>query len=99
VFEFFNAARQALTEAQPNEAHKLIAEMEQHFDVTVVTQNVDDLHERAGSRRTLHMHGEHLKAWCTGCGRRSEWNAPLNDRPPCPVCGERALRPDVVWFG
>lgn len=61
VYEFFNAARRAMTAAQPNEAHKLIAEMEQHFDVTVVTQNIDDLHERAGSTKVLHLHGEITK--------------------------------------
>jgi NAD-dependent deacetylase len=47
----------------------------------------------------LHMHGEHLNAWCTACDARSPWTGPLIERPPCPACGERALRPDVVWFG
>lgn len=65
----------------------------------IVTQNVDDLHERAGASRVLHMHGEHLNAWCTACDTRSRWTGTLLDRPPCPQCGERALRPDVVWFG
>jgi NAD-dependent deacetylase len=65
----------------------------------IVTQNVDDLHERAGARRVLHMHGEHLNAWCTTCDVRSPWKAPMIERPACPACGERALRPDVVWFG
>ncbi len=64
-----------------------------------MTQNVDDLHERAGSRRVLHMHGRLRSAWCTACDARHEWTGNLGDRPPCPGCGERALRPDVVWFG
>ena len=64
-----------------------------------MTQNVDDLHERAGSRNLVHMHGELRRALCTACGARPEWDADLIDRPPCPVCGERTLRPDVVWFG
>ena len=64
-----------------------------------MTQNVDDLHERAGARRVLHMHGEHLNAWCTACDTRSRWTGSLIDRPACPACGERKLRPDVVWFG
>ncbi|MCK9543149.1 MAG: NAD-dependent protein deacylase, partial [Novosphingobium sp.] len=49
--------------------------------------------------RVLHMHGEHLNAWCTACDTRSRWTGLLLDRPPCPACGESALRPDVVWFG
>src|SRR5699024_9753713 len=63
------------------------------------TQNIDDLHERAGSVRVLHMHGELLNALCSQCGVRTRWTGPLADRPACPTCGERALRPDVVWFG
>lgn len=61
VFEFFNAARRAMSAAQPNDAHKMIAEMEKHFDVTVVTQNIDDLHERGGSTKVIHLHGEITK--------------------------------------
>ena len=68
-------------------------------ELLIVTQNVDDLHERGGARRLLHMHGEHLLAWCTACDARSPWTGPLLDRPPCPACGATALRPDVVWFG
>jgi NAD-dependent deacetylase len=60
---------------------------------------VDDLHERAGTRNLIHMHGELRRARCTACGARPEWDADLVDGPPCPECGERALRPDVVWFG
>ncbi len=65
----------------------------------MVTQNVDDLHERAGSRNLVHMHGELRRALCVMCGARPQWDGDLNDRPPCPECGERVLRPDVVWFG
>ena len=68
-------------------------------ELLIVTQNVDDLHERAGARRVLHMHGEHLNAWCTACDVRSPWRKPLIEHPPCPACGAHALRPDVVWFG
>lgn len=86
--------------AAPNAGHLAIAA---HADaghaVAVVTQNVDDLHERAGSRNVLHMHGELLKARCLACGARVEWRDDLLPRPPCPRCGARALRPDVVWFG
>ena len=65
----------------------------------IVTQNVDDLHERGGALNVLHMHGEHLSAWCTACDKRHRWTGALLPRPPCPSCGETALRPDIVWFG
>jgi NAD-dependent deacetylase len=68
-------------------------------DLLVVTQNIDDLHERGGSRRVLHMHGELLSALCRACGGRSPWEHELSDYPPCPRCGVSELRPDVVWFG
>src|SRR5690606_7873189 len=68
-------------------------------ELLIVTQNIDDLHERAGARRVLHMHGEALSARCTACDARHRWTATLRDAPPCPGCGEAALRPDIVWFG
>ncbi len=64
-----------------------------------MTQNVDDLHERAGSRRVVHMHGRLRAAWCTACDARHEWTGTLLDLPPCPACEAERLRPDVVWFG
>lgn len=101
VLRFYDMRRSAIQEKLPNPAHDALARLdaEWHGELLIVTQNVDDLHERAGARRVLHMHGEHLNAWCTSCDIRSRWTAPLADRPPCPVCGARALRPDVVWFG
>ena len=68
-------------------------------DLYLVTQNIDDLHERGGSQRVHHMHGRLRSAWCTTCDRRHEWTGTLVDRPPCPTCGQPTLRPDVVWFG
>ena len=65
----------------------------------MVTQNIDDLHERAGSTRVLHMHGELRSALCRGCAARTPWTSDLGDFPPCPRCGVTELRPDVVWFG
>ncbi len=65
----------------------------------LVTQNVDDLHERAGSTRLLHMHGELQRALCTGCGAAPAWEGALSGGPPCPRCGAAKLRPDIVWFG
>jgi NAD-dependent deacetylase len=101
VLRFYDMRRASIQEKQPNAAHFALARLDAEWpgELLIVTQNVDDLHERAGARRVLHMHGEHLNAWCTACGTRSKWTAPLIDRPPCPACGARARRPDVVWFG
>ena len=101
VLRFYDQRREAIQAKQPNAAHEAIARLDAEWDgeLLVVTQNVDDLHERAGARRVLHMHGTHLNAWCTACDARSRWTGPMIDRPPCPACGTPALRPDVVWFG
>jgi NAD-dependent deacetylase len=101
VQRFYDARRAHLATVEPNPAHRALAELERdgRHEVLVVTQNVDDLHERAGSRNVLHMHGELLSAWCLACDGRFRWQAPLLDRPRCPGCGEQALRPDIVWFG
>ncbi|HNJ47197.1 MAG TPA: NAD-dependent deacylase [Novosphingobium sp.] len=101
VLRFYDQRRAAIQEKLPNAAHIALARLEAEWtgSLLIVTQNVDDLHERAGAGRVLHMHGEHLSAWCTSCDIRSRWRAPLLDRPPCPACGARSLRPDIVWFG
>lgn len=101
VLAFYDGRRRALGTVAPNAAHRALARLEGAIgdDLLVVTQNVDDLHERAGSRRLVHMHGELRRALCDACGARTEWNGDLIDRPPCPECGEQMLRPDVVWFG
>ncbi|MGX7926785.1 NAD-dependent deacylase [Tsuneonella sp. HG094] len=101
VLRFYDMRREAIQTKEPNAAHFALAKLDAEWDgdLLIVTQNVDDLHERAGARRVLHMHGEHLNAWCTSCDVRSRWTATLIDRPPCLACGARALRPDVVWFG
>ncbi|WP_317056941.1 NAD-dependent deacylase [Roseovarius rhodophyticola] len=101
VHEFYNARRAQAVEAKPNEAHFALARLEAEIDgeVLVITQNVDGMHEAAGSRNVIHMHGELAKALCQSCEHR--WQAPLVMSPedPCPSCGEAATRPDVVWFG
>ncbi|MDG5747738.1 NAD-dependent deacylase [Qipengyuania sp. XHP0207] len=101
VLRFYDMRREAIQTKQPNPAHEALARLDQQWDgdLLIVTQNVDDLHERAGARRVLHMHGTHLNAWCTACDGKTPWTGTLADRPPCPGCGTRALRPDVVWFG
>ncbi|WP_244930912.1 NAD-dependent deacylase [Nocardioides sp. W7] len=101
VHAFYDARRAALADVEPNPAHDALARLEETLgdDLLVVTQNIDDLHERSGSQRVLHMHGELLSALCRGCRSRSPWTDPLADLPPCPRCGVTELRPDVVWFG
>lgn len=100
VHRFYDARRAALRTAEPNAAHHALASLEQTpgAEVTLITQNIDDLHERAGSTRVMHMHGELCSALCSGCGKRTPWRAALGDCPPCTGCGS-TLRPDVVWFG
>jgi len=101
VLNFYDMRRAALESVEPNPAHAALARLERAFagELLLVTQNVDDLHERGGSERVLHMHGELKSALCTTCGMRSAWVGPMIDRPPCPVCRAPTLRPDVVWFG
>jgi NAD-dependent deacetylase len=101
VQRFYDARRRAVASVDPNPAHRALARLEAELgdELLIVTQNIDDLHERAGSGRVLHMHGEIGIARCTACGDRSPASGDLVDEPPCPACGERMLRPDVVWFG
>ena len=101
VQRFYDARRRAVASVAPNPAHHALARLEAELgdDLLVVTQNIDDLHERAGSSRVLHMHGELGRARCLACDERSDASADLVGEPPCPACGERMLRPDVVWFG
>lgn len=101
VLRFYDMRREAIQTKRPNQAHNALARLEHEWcgEVLIVTQNVDDLHERGGAENVLHMHGTHLNAWCVACDVRSPWTATLADRPPCPACGAPALRPDVVWFG
>lgn len=101
VHGFYDARRAALSTVQPNAAHLALAELEQVLgdDLVLITQNVDDLHERAGSRRVFHMHGRLRSAWCQACDNRHPWEQDLAHWPPCPRCGEPELRPDIVWFG
>ena len=101
VHHFYNLRRANLAYVAPNAAHLALARLEADYpgEVLIITQNVDDLHDRAGSQNLVHMHGELQKALCHSCGHR--WAAPLEMRPddPCPNCHAAATRPDVVWFG
>ena len=101
VQRFYDERRANILAARPNPAHEALARLDREWggELLIVTQNIDDLHERAGAKRVLHMHGEGLSAWCTACDARHRWTGTLRDNPPCPACGEVALRPDIVWFG
>ncbi|WP_271079457.1 NAD-dependent deacylase [Aurantiacibacter sp. MUD61] len=101
VQRFYDERRANVLAAQPNAAHESLGRLEAEFDgeVLLVTQNIDDLHERGGARNTLHMHGEVLSAWCRACDVRHKWEGTLRDGPDCPACGKASMRPDIVWFG
>jgi|SRR5690625_3323530 len=101
VQRFYDERRASLASVEPNAAHLALAELEQELGdrLLVVTQNVDDLHERAGSKNVIHMHGQLRSVWCTACDARFKWDAPLVTNPPCPGCAVPNLRPDIVWFG
>ena len=101
VQRFYDERRANILAAQPNPAHAALAKLDAEWsgELLIVTQNIDDLHERAGARRMLHMHGEGLSAWCTACDARHPWQGTLRDNPPFPACGQAALRPDIDWIG
>ena len=105
VHAFYNARRRNLLPARPNAAHEALAKLETGLaargnELVLVTQNIDDLHERAGSIRLLHMHGELLKARCLACRAILPGQNDLDRQTECPACHQTGhLRPHVVWFG
>jgi NAD-dependent deacetylase len=105
VHEVYNARRQNLLAAEPNAAHVALAGLEaglaaQGHEITLVTQNVDDLHERAGSRQVIHMHGELFRIRCNSCNAERVWRQDLSTTDRCPDCDAVGkLRPAIVWFG
>ena len=102
VQRFYNERRRQLATVEPNAAHHALARLEAAWpgDFLLVTQNVDDLHDRAGSRRLLHMHGELLKARCLECHHVHPWQEDLDYHSCCPACATLGqLRPHIVWFG
>lgn len=100
---FYDARRRQLFDVAPNPAHAALAHLDSAWtrgDFLLVTQNVDDLHDRAGARRLLHMHGELRRARCLACGADHRWEADIAPASACPGCGSAGrLRPHVVWFG
>lgn len=104
VLDFYNMQRQNLLKAEPNEGHRLVAALEEKYKVVVVTQNIDNLHERAGSTRVIHLHGELMKATSSWNPNDSRQIITLPADDPVIELGDRAadgsqLRPFIVWFG
>ena len=102
VHDFYNQRRRDLRAAQPNVAHIALGKLEKRLEnkFLLITQNIDDLHERGGNQRVVHMHGELFKVFCIACNERREWRTDLTTADPCASCGTRdTLRPDIVWFG
>lgn len=99
VLDFYNKRRELVIEAEPNEAHLSLAQLEKYFDVHIVTQNIDDLHERAGSTQILHLHGEILNAQCSDDPEDVQpIDGPFLKMGELSAAGHQ-LRPNVVWFG
>jgi len=102
VHEFYNQRRKSAGKARANAAHYALAELEKCWqgDFLLVTQNIDDLHEKAGSHNILHMHGKLKSALCCHCGAQIPWVGDISETSHCQACGTvGALRPDIVWFG
>ena len=104
VYKFYNKRREQLLggEVHPNQAHIALAKLEDALKerLLVITQNVDNLHERAGSKNIIHMHGELTSVWCRECNERIPWEEDNDDTTICPSCGVAGkVRPDIVWFG
>ena len=100
VQAFYDARHADVTAARPNAAHEALARLgrDERFHLTLVTQNIDDLHERAGSASVIHMHGQVGLAVCSICGAPAGWAGRLADHPRCGECGGM-VRPDITWFG
>ncbi len=102
VHEFYNMRRRDLKNVAPNAAHLALTRLEREHagHVAIVTQNVDNLHEAAGSKSLIHMHGELLKVFCTHCKAGRTWSDDLSTDLACPSCNKAGgMRPDIVWFG
>ncbi len=102
VHAFYDARRIKLGTVGPNAAHDALARLDAEWpgELLLVTQNVDDLHDRAGSKRLIPMHGNLTKGWCLACAERFAWSGPMGGGATCLSCGvEGRVRPDIVWFG
>ncbi len=104
VHDFYNKMRLTLRDKKPNEAHYALSRLQQEgqdlgIETVIITQNIDDLHEKAGSSGVLHMHGFLRSAWCTSCDRRYPWEDDTSPELKCKFCNHNSVRPDIVFFG
>lgn len=104
VHRFYNMRRRRLLESDvdANDAHRALGRLQRELpgQVLIVTQNIDDLHERGGATDVLHMHGELLQSWCLACDAKVSTRDDVDTTSVCPACGAVGrLRPDIVWFG
>ena len=104
VHNFYNTMRQSLKSKVPNPAHKALTKLQQGLEAKggklfLITQNIDDLHEKAGSHDIIHMHGELNNILCGSCGARIPFSDNSSVESVCPKCGRKTMRPDIVWFG
>ena len=99
VYNFYNKRRKELNSGiEPNKAHHVLYELEKTFKINIITQNIDNLHEKTGSSSIIHMHGELNKARCIKNEHIHSWTEDLNEIHKCSICGSQ-LRPHIVWFG
>lgn len=98
VLDFYNQRRRKLKEVKPNRAHEIVKELEEHFEVQIITQNIDDLHERAGSTKVLHIHGQ-LNKMCSSQNRKLVYDCDGDIKIGDKASDGAQLRPDIVWFG
>lgn len=101
VLDFYNSRREEVSSAEPNDAHFALAKLQSdpNHEVTLVTQNVDNLHERSGSSNVIHMHGALSESLCRKCGNITYANMVMKLTDVCDECNHPALRPNIVWFG
>ncbi len=104
VHEFYNKMRLSLKEREPNPAHLCLTRLQKEIkaqggEVSIITQNIDDLHEKAGNEGVLHMHGILRGLWCEACDCRYPFDGESSPDTECPKCHRKAVRPDIVWFG
>lgn len=102
VHDFYNHMRAGLKNVKPNPAHYALTKLQKEWKqgtVSIITQNIDNMHEAAGADGVIHMHGELLKVQCESCGKVFDWNKDTSVDAVCPSCGKKSLRPHIVWFG
>ena len=102
VHEFYNRMRRNLANVKPNPAHEALVRLSREWNkgsVSLITQNIDNLHEAAGSENVIHMHGELMRISCENCGGVFDWKDDSSIDTVCPKCGKKSMRPHIVWFG